>query len=556
MRRRTSAFAPLAAALLFALATADPSAQARAARNGETGRPDFLESDPGFAELGALPDPLDARELGTAALLASGIAPERIGAYEARLKGLYETLREEKGSIADPAALGEAILGYLHGSLFKTYEENATTLDGILDKGRYNCVSSAVLYMLAARSLGLEVEGVRTRDHAFCSLIAGERRIDVETTNPFGFDPGNKKEFKDSFGRATGYAYVAPGGYGDRKAIGGRDLIGLILSNRASTLERAGRFAEATRLGVDYDDLCRNEDSRSFLVDRINNLVAELESRRDYARAETAARAASATYPEEGRLVALSRTAAYNRAAALARAGDWAGAFDLATALGSELAAATGGSSGGAAGGADSPDAKTLDELASTSLSGLVQSYARRGDFTLARRAVAERSDRAGPAAAATAYAAVGEIELVRAANELPFAQARETADRVYASGEVSASRYAQAMATIYGNEAGRIGSAGDWLGAAALAEAGAARLAAVKAPSNEGLAQLARSLRRNFVVEAHNRFAKLYNAGDYAGAAAEIEKALASMPGDPSLERDLQTARDAASNAKASRAR
>jgi hypothetical protein len=531
VKRTAILLAITAATLLIAFATTGLAAQAPAVR------PDFLKGDPLFAELGALPDPLGVRDFGKAALLASGVAPDREGAYESRLGELYDALRANVAKIADPVAEGEAILGFLHEHVFKAYGEDATTLDGILDKGLYNCVSSAVLYMLAAKSLGLETGGVRTSDHAFCSLRAGNRRIDVETTNPFGFDPGNKKEFKDSFGRATGYAYVAPGGYGDRKAIGDRALIGLILSNRVSALEHAGRFAEATRLGVDYDELCRDADSRDFLDARINNLVADLESRRDFAQAEAVARVAAATFPGEARLIALSRAATYNRAAALARTGDWAGAFDLATAQKKEFERASPSASS---------DAKELDELASTALSGLAQSYAGRGEYELARSAVAERSGLAGPIAARAAYAAIGEDELVGAVNGLPFAKAEATVDRIYADGEVSTARYAQAMAAIYGNEAGRIGSAGNWLAGADLAERGAAKLAAAKAPVGGGLAQLARSLRHNFAVLAHNRFVVLYNAGDFTGAEAEIEKALASMPGDPDLERDLKAARAA----------
>ena len=245
--------------------------------------------------------------------------------------------------------------------------------------------------------------------------------------------------------------------------------------------------------------------------------------------AESAARAAAAAFPTEPRIASLAETASYNRAAALAQSGDWAGAFDMAAASGTKLSG----------------------DLAANALAGLAQSYARAGDFAGGRRAVAERESRAGPEAAKAAYAFLGETELVRAANSLPFAEAVAAGDRILAAGEVTIERYSQAIAAIYGNEAGRIGAAGDWLAGAALAEAGIAKLGAVKADAakasgDDGLAQLARSLRRNFAAEAHNRFAKLYNAGDYAGAAAAIEKALAALPGEASLQRDLAAAKDA----------
>jgi hypothetical protein len=500
----------------------------------------FLASEPRFEELGSLAEPLSLESLEEAALLASGVKGDALGPYEDRLAKLFSSLRGEAGSIQDEAAKGEAVLAFLHRGTLKAYSEDATTLDGILDTGRYNCVSSAVLYALAAKSLGLEVEGARTSDHAFCVLVARGRRIDVETTNRYGFDPGEKKEFKDSFGKATGYAYVAPGSYGDRRRASARELVGLILSNRASTLERSGRFAQAAQLGSDYAALCPGDETRAFLADRVNNYIADLASRRDFAGAEAAAIAAAEALPSEPKLVALAKTASYNRAAAMAQAGDWAGAFDRATSL---LAANK-----------DSM-AKALSELASSSLMGLALKDARKGDYASARAAVAQRAARAESAAVKAAYAAIGDMELVQAANELPFDAALGAADRLLGSGEVEWTRYAQAALTFYGREASRLGKAGDWLGAAAVAEAGAARLgdgklgdakaAAVQAGE---LKRLAQAMRRNYATMAHNRFAALYNAGKYAEAQAAIEEALALLPGDESLARDLAMAREAAS--------
>ena len=499
--------------------------------------PAFLRPDPAIAGIGALTESVDVARLARAALLASGASPERLGYYESRLDGVLGELKASRGQgAATNSAKAEAVLTFLHEGVLKAYREDATGLTDILDSGRYNCVSSAVLYAIAARSLGIEAAGVRTEDHAFASVRVDGRSIDVETTNPYGFDPGGKKEFKDSFGRVTGFAYVAPGGYGDRRPIGAGDLVGLILSNRASALERTRRFAEATRLGVDYAFLCPGPDSRGFLVDRINNLVADLESRRDYAGAEEIARAAFAAMPEEERLGSIAKNAAYNRAASLAQAGDWEAAFDAAILVSAAY-----------------PSDAQASSLASSSLQGLAQDLARKGDFDAARRAVAARASRAGPSAAEAAYAVVGEAELVGAVNGLGFAPAAAAAQRILAAGEVSVARYAQAIAAIYGNEAGRIGSAGDWLGGAALAERGIAALAAAATATTVAtgsLARLARNLRQNFVAEAHNRFAKLYNAGDYAGAKAAIAAAMSAadepLRGDATLERDLAAAESA----------
>jgi len=503
-------------------------------------KPDFLEPDNAYAKFSlsdaASGGPDSLATLERMALIASGVVGQGgIAAYEAKLDALFVSLRDETRQASETAAKAEAILTFLHRDTLKAYRGDATTVDGILDSGLYNCVSSAVLYALAAKSLGIEALGVRTSDHAFCSVIVGSQRIDVETTNPYGFDPGNKKEFKDSFGRATGYAYVAPGGYGDRRDIGIRELIGLILSNRASMLERSGRFAEATKLGADYAALCPGDETRIFLVDRINNLIASYQQKGDYAGAEEVALAASSAFPDEPKLAALARTASYNRAAAAFQAGDFEGAFDRATSL---LDAA----------GAKADDL-ALSELARNALLGMAEQAARKGDFEAARRAVSSRADRAGREATAAAYAEIDDIELVGAANGMTFAEAQATADRLLADGEADPERYAQAIATIYGREASRLQKCGDFLGAAAVADSGAAKIdsamgdAAAKAKAaapRRNLVQIALAMRHNYVADAHNRFAALYNNGAYTAAEAVLNEALAAMPGDPVLEHDM----------------
>jgi tetratricopeptide (TPR) repeat protein len=471
------------AALLFAGAALAAAAEGSAASSRF---PELLPSER-LAAIGALPDPLPLPRLVEASLLCSGVAPDRAPSYAERVEALLAEARSTLGPAAVPgdggAALGAALLDFLHSRVFRAYAERATTLDGVLDSGQYNCVSSALLYIIAGSALGLDVSGSRTADHALCVVRAGARSIDVETTNPYGFDPGTRKEFKDSFGRTTGFAYTAPGAYSGRKALSGRGMAGLVLSNRASLLERAGRFREALALGADYYALCRDADSEAFLADRVNNVVADLSARGDHAGAEELAFEALARLPGDS---------------AVAR-------------------------------------------LAGETLEALASELASRGDYEGARRALEARRGAADAAAFARASAAVGDAELVAAANALPFGRAVAAADRMLAAGQVAPGRYAQAIATIYGREASRLGAAGDWLAAAALAEEGAA-----KAPGDGGLSRAAASMRRNFVVVSHNAFAALFNSGDYAGARAAAESALGSVPGDATLLRDLEAAKAA----------
>jgi tetratricopeptide (TPR) repeat protein len=155
----------------------------------------------------------------------------------------------------DPAASGkekaEFILSYMHKNVLKSYSLYQTRLDTLLSNGRYNCVSSAVLYVILCKSTGIGTSGVITKDHAFAMVHFNGQDIDVETTNPYGFDPGNRKEFHDSSGKITGFAYVPPQNYRDRQTISQIELVSLILNNRIGDYERSNNFTSSVPLAVD-----------------------------------------------------------------------------------------------------------------------------------------------------------------------------------------------------------------------------------------------------------------------------------------------------------------
>jgi len=196
----------------------------------------------------------------------------------------------------DPAASGrekaEFILNYIHKNVLKSYSLYQTRLDTMLSNGRFNCVSSAVLYIILCKSAGIDTSGVMTKDHAFAMVHINGQDIDVETTNSFGFDPGNRKEFHDSSGKITGFAYVPPQNYRDRQTINQIELISLILNNRVSELERSNNFAASVPLAIDRAALLLGDsyiltseispseflfiDPRKDLMDRLLNYGASL----------------------------------------------------------------------------------------------------------------------------------------------------------------------------------------------------------------------------------------------------------------------------------------
>lgn len=450
VRERSAAFAILLTSLaLTALAAGLSAAESPAVQ--AQGFDELLRPDPVLAALGSGSSPLSPPDLEALALRASGLPETSIPAYQARLEALLDRLEASvsaSGAIS-AAARAEAALGFLHDNALKSYMSDATTLNLLLDTGSYNCVSSAVLYLIALRRLGIESGGIKTMDHAFSVVHAKGRDIDVETTNRYGFDPGSRKEFSNSFGNVTGYSYVPPGNYAARRKIGERELISLVLSNRIAMAEEVGEFRAALAMASDCAALSLETEAgraegRKLLLDCVNNLGASLQARRDYASIEALARSAEATLGKDPRITGLLSIAVYNRLLGLFQGKDW--------------------------------------------------------------------------------QAAVVE------------------ADKALESGGIDRAKYLNLVVYAYGNAAQRIGQGGDWLAAVALAKEGLARTG-----DEASLRRIADLCLQNYAVAAHNRFAALFNKGDFAAAIDVLVEALARVPGNQSLESDLAAARKAA---------
>lgn len=168
-----------------------------------------------------------------------------------QILGIAEAIRTSPQLPSGDRERAEFVLEFMHRNLLRVYSLHQTRVDTMLTNGRFNCVSSSALYMILAKSIGLNLSGVMTRDHAFVMIHIDGENIDVETTNIHGFDPGNRREFHDAFGRITGFVYVPPLNYRDRQTIAPIELVSLILTNRIAELESRNRFAEAIPLAID-----------------------------------------------------------------------------------------------------------------------------------------------------------------------------------------------------------------------------------------------------------------------------------------------------------------
>jgi hypothetical protein len=219
------------------------------------------------------------------ALLLSGTQEQSMDHYESQTQQIVDRFKSSLASAAGGAEVAEAALQFIHQEALVRYREEQTELDVLLDTGTYNCVSSAVLYMIVAGEVGVPVMGVQTKDHAFCAVSVDGRIVDVETTNSFGFDPGKKREFQDQFGQTTGYSYVPANRDPSRRETTQKGLLSLILQNQASLYTRRREYVAAVAPAVDAYHISGDQGALEKLIISISNVASALSVEGHYGQA-------------------------------------------------------------------------------------------------------------------------------------------------------------------------------------------------------------------------------------------------------------------------------
>ncbi|MBN2737865.1 MAG: hypothetical protein JXR70_12845 [Spirochaetales bacterium] len=246
------------------------------------------------------------------AFVLSGTENESIEYYIDRFFEIIREFKESQDDLSDLKRVAENMLTYLHEHVFKKYNEKQTKLDVLLDTGVFNCVSSAVLYSIALSSFGIDVSGVRTIDHAFCTVKIGDTKYDVETTNLYGFDPGSKKDFVNEFGDITGFNYVPPGHYSKRQNIDKLQLISLILHNRITDLYERNQYFDALGLAVDLYYLLEDDESHETFIGAIQNIGAYINNTGLYTEGLECFDAIVKQYPDDIKIVKVYQSLYHN----------------------------------------------------------------------------------------------------------------------------------------------------------------------------------------------------------------------------------------------------
>jgi tetratricopeptide (TPR) repeat protein len=385
----------------------------------------------------------------------------------------------------------------MHDRFLKTYSTHQTRLDEIFRSGQYNCVSSAVLYTILAVSAGLDVQGVMTRDHAFITVNTGGDSIDVETTNPYGFDPGSRREFHDAFGAVTGFAYVPARNYRDRVSISQLELVSLILSNRIADLESRGRYPEAVPLAVD----------RGALLARRSNPVN------------------SAFFADPNRDL-LDRI--FNYGASLIKAGRETDALAWCNTAWRHY------------GNTDSTAADPRwQEFTYAALNNYMVKLLKVQQISEARTILTQYTSRVSRSQYSQLNTLVVDAELLKRISGIQGAEDAEAILRTITSAEnqstIPANRAMELRNFILIKEGERLASEQGPPAAIAYTEAAIARYG-----RNSRLEEALRVHRSNRIADLHNSFADLFNRREYESAREFIQTALTEFPGNRQLTSDL----------------
>ena len=181
---------------------------------------------------------------------------------------LKQKVSGEAFSSLVPEERGRAVLKLLYQDYLTTYDFNQTRTNVALQTGVYNCVSSALLYMAVAKAAGLEVRGQKTSEHAFCTVYipgskAGQyKKIDVETTNPYGFNPGSKETIENE-DKIQGYYVVPKKYYSNRQEVSDSLFAGLIAGNICAACIEQDNYEKAIPLGATRYEFVKSEKTKS-----------------------------------------------------------------------------------------------------------------------------------------------------------------------------------------------------------------------------------------------------------------------------------------------------
>ena len=156
----------------------------------------------------------------------------------------------------------------------------------MLENQTFNCVSSATLFNILARKMGLDARGIEVPDHAFSILYDGTKHVDIETTTTMGFNPARSREALARFQQQTGFVYIPDRNRNQRREVGETGMVAITYYNHGVTFAKQKKYEEALicyfkTLSLDPN----NKSAVKNVLAALTNWSAELSDKEEFRKA-------------------------------------------------------------------------------------------------------------------------------------------------------------------------------------------------------------------------------------------------------------------------------
>lgn len=237
-----------------------------------------------------------------------------------------------KGRTENELENAELIMKVMYDNVLSNYSRRQTKLSVMFKTGNYNCVSSSLLFLALAKDCGLDARIQETSVHAFVTVYTKDgQKFDVETTNPAGVNPGEKKMISQNSSGSKKYTIVPKTYYSNRVEISDRKAVTLPAKNICAELSDKNEFEKGIPLAASvYEFVTKEKAAVRKDYDAIcANFAAYANQNRQYEAALKLLRAVMGHYGKSDLLVRNYNDIAYNAVAESCNINDFKNARNL-----------------------------------------------------------------------------------------------------------------------------------------------------------------------------------------------------------------------------------
>lgn len=258
------------------------------------------------------------------------LSAEEFEVFQEYYNDLFGKVR--KGRTENELENAELIMKVMYDNVLSNYSRRQTKLSVMFKTGNYNCVSSSLLFLALAKDCGLDARIQETSVHAFITVYTKDgQKFDVETTNPAGVNPGEKKMISQNSSGSKKYTIVPKTYYSNRVEISDRKAVTLPAKNICAELSDRNEFEKGIPLAASVYEFVTKEKAavRKDYDAMCANFAAYANQNRQYEAALKLLRAVMDYYGKSDLLVRNYNDIAYNAVAESCNINDFKNARNL-----------------------------------------------------------------------------------------------------------------------------------------------------------------------------------------------------------------------------------